>query len=233
MRIKTVVVDNEINDIQLVQNCLNSISSASYSFDISTITNPTELKTFEKYCIYILDIDMPQESGFELARRIMKASPKSVIVFCTQHDDLVFNSFNLDVFYFIRKNSLHDDMQNMLRKYVKFYEADNLLYLVKTADRQFELPFDEIRYFEVSGNDLYIYKIDGTCIRERKTMKQLSQEELPDWFLHASYQFLINAKCIRVMNTNSFVLDNHQEIPFPRNRAASIREQYLLYRLRK
>jgi two-component SAPR family response regulator len=53
--------------------------------------------------VIFLDIDMPEITGFDAAKKVKEISPESKIIFVTSKHDLVYNSFEYQPFYFIRK----------------------------------------------------------------------------------------------------------------------------------
>ena len=107
MAINCVIIDDNKKELNTIESALSTLTyGTEYSLLIDSFFSFTQLDLEEKYNLYILDIDMPDISGFQIARKIYDRYPDATIVFCTNHDDLVFDSFKLDAFYFVRKISL-------------------------------------------------------------------------------------------------------------------------------
>lgn len=54
--------------------------------------------------LIFLDIDMPKLNGFELSKEIKLLFPKCIVVFCTNHNELVYESFEYEPFWFLCKD---------------------------------------------------------------------------------------------------------------------------------
>ena len=64
--------------------------------------------------VCIIDLNMKEMDGFQTARIISSVYPDTKIVFCTKHNNLVFETFKYDVFCFIRKDHLLEDLKKTL-----------------------------------------------------------------------------------------------------------------------
>ena len=148
MRIRTTVIDDDAYDLKRITNELERISLESeYLFQTSSYTDPDLVKDFQSDW-FIVDIDLNGKSGFDAAGRISRENPAAKIIFCTSHDDLVFQSFGTNVFYFVRKDKLHSDLIDCIKKYVRTQEN---WYLYKNADATTGIDWNRIVYFEVAG----------------------------------------------------------------------------------
>ncbi|MBQ4528678.1 MAG: response regulator transcription factor [Clostridia bacterium] len=58
--------------------------------------------------VVFLDIDMPRMSGFEIADKLHANNMDICIIFLTSYDDMVYQSWTYQPFWFIRKSCLQD-----------------------------------------------------------------------------------------------------------------------------
>lgn len=58
------------------------------------------LEAFGENCcdVLLLDIDMPETGGLDIAERLAKTEKKPLLVFVTSHDELVYDSFQFHSF---------------------------------------------------------------------------------------------------------------------------------------
>ena len=72
-----------------------------------------------KYDLVFLDIDMPKYSGMDVAEEIRKKSADTDIIFVSNREDRVFETFSVQPFGFIRKNCFTEDLNATLRQYIQ------------------------------------------------------------------------------------------------------------------
>lgn len=67
--------------------------------------------------VIVLDITMPEVSGFEAARAIRREVPESKLVMCTVHTNplVIDEAFAAGATGFIRKQSAHEDLASAIR----------------------------------------------------------------------------------------------------------------------
>ena len=229
MIINCAIVDDDINDLNRIAKLINSLSRESdSSFDIDSCNNPENLNPSKKYDLYILDIDMPELNGFALANNIYEKDSDAVIIFCSNHDDLVFDSFKLNAFYFVRKSFLKDDLILALRKFISKKFMLNAEYIYKSNQTVIKIPLKDVIYFEISGNDLYICT-SAKEYRERKSMKQLREDLHVNYFVQINQSFLVNANYIDEISGSKALLKNGLSFDIPRRSIKDVRNEYLKF----
>ncbi|MEG0176588.1 MAG: LytTR family DNA-binding domain-containing protein [Bacilli bacterium] len=235
MQIKTVIVDDNEKDLSTLLTCFNFIENESIiQFDITTYSdNEINENIINDYLLYILDIDMPFINGFDLARKINEANKNAIIIFCSQHADLVFDSFSLEASYFIRKSYIESDFKKALDKVINILKSRYKQYEYVNRTNIRILNYFEIAYFEVNYNDLYIHLFNGEILKERKTMKKLVTEIANNNFIKIHYSFLVNAEAIDSIYDSRIKLKNGIELPVSQNKIKSIKQNYLIYMSRR
>lgn len=229
MKIKCVIVDDNINDLNNISNLINSLSTNSgTSFEVETYYEAKRISMNKLYDLYILDIDMPEINGFILANKILDKNPDAVIIFCSNHDDLVFDSFKLNAFYFVRKSFLKDDMISALRKYIARAYFLNAEYTYKINDKILKIPLRKVIYFEISRNDLYIHT-EGKEFKERKSMKQLKDNLNVNYFIQINQNFMVNAYYINEISNNRVVLKDGTFFDIPRRNIKEVKNKYVRF----
>ena len=226
MRIKTTVIDDDTYDLNRIQNILNRISSETiYQFSVSLYSDPDSIPSYNADW-YVVDIDLNGKSGFDVANVIKSNDPSAKIIFCTNHDDLVYQSFETDVFYFIRKDKLYDDLMNCIKKYVRISSGN---YAFKRNGELTYISWDHIIRFEVARNDLFIYTRNSETLSERKPMKQLLQEIPEHSFLQPSSHDLVNCSYVQSVKNDAVILKDGTVIPVVKQHSKEVKKAYLHY----
>lgn len=226
MRILTTIIDDDWRFLDIIEREMNYYSSETdLQFNLRLCADPGLIQTFESDW-YIIDVELNGKSGFEVAHKIQAENPYAKIIFCTAHPDLVFQSFQVNVFYFIRKDRLHEDLAECIKKY-----KDNMLgnYVIEKPGTVLPIPYERIAYFEVSGNDLFIHLADGEELQERKTMKKLVEEVPAKAYVSPSVHYLVNCSFILSIRDNELHLKNGKVIPIAVLKRKAVKDAYLKY----
>lgn len=78
-------------------------------FELETKCLYQNFVDLQKYDICFLDIDLKSVDGIALAKRLKTYNSKLIIVFVSQREDLVFHTFSVQPFQFIRKKHYLED----------------------------------------------------------------------------------------------------------------------------
>ena len=236
MNIKALIIDDSMTDLQEIDTEMKKICSHT---DINvesvaeTVPNDEVLKA--EYDFAILDIDMPESSGFDIAKHLYAKNPELIIMFCTAHDEFVYEAFEYNVFFFIRKQHLHNDMNRAIQKYVQHLSFRQKKYLLQNNST---VEYTHIMYFEISGNDVYIYTdltdVSGDPIyfKERISLKKMNEQFSDEMFYQISQTHIINMQFIAAYSRGEILLKNRQKFTVSRRRLAGFEKAFTKWSLR-
>lgn len=163
--------------------------------------------------LIFLDVDMPGESGLDLARRL---GGRCMIVFTTAYADYALDSYEVEALDYLLKPIRTERFNRAVERAVERMEAktpegaqpSGPVITVK-ADRRFErIPVERILYIEGMGDYLLIYLPDRR-LTTRMTFKTLLDMLPPEGFIRASKSYVVNksriesysASALRVADT--------------------------------
>lgn len=201
--------------------------------DISSYRDGRELLTAlkDKGCdILLLDIDMPELSGLDIARALSDTDVKPLLIFVTSHDELVYDSLQFHPFGFVRKSHLMRELPPMLGDAVREISGKDKHFCFHSAEGEVKLKLDEIRYFESDGN--YIKLFAEEEYRFRDTMASLENALAGSGFVRIHKGFLVNQSAVKVINPDECVLDDSTRLPIGRSYSDTARKQLMRYMLK-
>lgn len=110
---KIYICDDEEKILQdlsvLVNACCPESMISSFSSGKELVNN-----LYKQNCdILLLDIDMPEINGMEVAKELSNLSRKPILVFITSHDELVYQSFQYHPFGFIHKRFYKEELSKV------------------------------------------------------------------------------------------------------------------------
>ena len=190
MAIIAICDDNEIqlrSAAEAVHEYNLTLPDDAVRFSMRTFTSARQLwfeMADQKIAdLFLLDIDMPEMSGLELAEKIREIGPRTLILFLTSHTEYALQGYKVDAFRFIPKDRLKEELPEALhaaenelsrtREYVSISE-DGLLVRV---------PLDEILYVQRSLRLLEIHTLHQGILSSRKGIKEFYDSLGSDRFL--------------------------------------------------
>ena len=119
MLYQLAILDDDLNDLDVIFNYINHFFSIkSINIKICKYNNIDDFPKDDEFDILFLDIDMPRKSGFELAREYKKCHKHTLIIFITNHNELVYQACNIHPFDFIRKENLKIEIPVVLEEVI-------------------------------------------------------------------------------------------------------------------
>ena len=213
--------------------------------ELGTATELLELLQKQSCDVLLLDIDMPDITGLEVAEQLKELKKKPLFIFVTSHDELVYDSLQFHPFGFVRKSFLDTELPRILADCERELLGNKQYYHFRTAEGEVSLPLEDILYFETEGNYLWVYikgngeAVQGDalgkkqkCYRFRETMAAVQEELEKQGFVRVHRGFLVNQEAVELLSADELRLANGSSIPIGRNYAEAARKQIMRYMLR-
>ncbi len=167
--------------------------------------------------IYILDVEMPDVSGLQLASKIRENDWKSIIMFSTNYSQYKNDVFCMRLYalnYIVKNYNYKNDLMDTLSDALKALGKNDLLiytfnYIV------YRIPIKDIIYIEKAslGKKNYIVTLDGGEYEIAGSMKDM-QERLGNRFFRSHKSCLVNLDNIKSINYSENIITfiNDEEI---------------------
>ncbi len=180
-----------------------------------------------RFDIIFLDIEIEKEDGITAARKIREVDKNALIVYVTNHENYMQESFSVRPFRFLVKPV--DEMQ-MAACFWAAYEE------ISSADSYFrysyqrlshKVPIRDILYFESKKRKVYIvtekevFELYGKLNDIEKSLKASKTA-----FLRVHQSFLVNYKPVDGLAYDFIVMDNGKRISISEDRRRLISKQY-------
>lgn len=235
MLIKTLIVDND-------KNCINILKKELQSFPFIKIegefNNPQDVTGFlqnNDIDLLFLDIEMGQIHGIELARHIKSIYPNILVIFVTGHTEFALEGYEVYPVDFLIKpiNTLR--LERSLNK-VKEIKSSRLIknnYKIGiNVDSGIKMVnISDILYIEKQGRKVSIICKNNEIIYSKESMKNLEALFSSFNFYRPHQSFLVPIKQIKSIYpdkyTRSYVIrlfDSKTNIPVSRNKYSKLKE---------
>lgn len=181
--------------------------------------------------ILLLDIDMPEISGLDIAARLTALANKPLLVFVTSHDELVYDSLQFHPFGFVRKGYMDKELPRILADCVTELNSREKHFCFHTASADIKLQLDEILYFESDGNYLKLFAKDKEY-RFRDTLSAVENVLSDNGFVRIHKGFLVNQAAVKMLTSDEAELVNGARIPIGRSYSEAAKKQLMRYMLK-
>ena len=234
MQIKVALCDDDVNALPIIAGAADSAFRAKdIRPEITRFTSGKALlESMEKnhYQIVLLDIEMPEMDGITVGRQIRDRGDNTPIIFVSECESRVFESFLIQPLGFVRKSNFLNDIAAVAELYVKTcaQEQNNEYLEFQTRSGLLTLKSKQIRYIEGSRNYQMLYTTSGTePIEIKMTMDKLESMTQSIGFIRIHKGYLVNYLYIQRIQSNQLMLQDGTELPIGRSKMAEVKSKYL------
>lgn len=203
--------------------------------EILTYNNPEELlNNIDDIDILFLDVDMPEMSGIEVARRIRESNESVLIVFVSNYDQYVYQSIKYKPFRYIRKNRLDSELYPALKDSYNNIQMDNNNKTITIDYKKGKIAINKnnIIYIEKELKDTVIHLVDDE-IYTRMNLKDIEKELDADVFIKLHRGCIANMKYIERFEKDYVYLINGKSLPISRRKVKEVKDGIKKYWLLK
>jgi two-component system LytT family response regulator len=242
MKLKTVIIDDEPDSVQLLKLQLSQCCPQVEV--IETFTSAVKaLDKLEKLHpdILFLDIEMPVISGFELLERIFHLNFS--VIFITAYNQYALKAFRFNALdYLVKPIDANELIEAVEKAAKKIKPTSTQLSQMQKQMRgekatKFAIPgqngisfieLNEIVYVEASNNYSKLVLTDKKMFIISKTLKDVQDVLEDSHFLRVHRQYIINLNHLKYFNKNESILtmDNGQHLPIAKNQKERLIEKY-------
>ncbi|MGL5378779.1 LytR/AlgR family response regulator transcription factor [Clostridium sp.] len=228
---KIAICDDEIIHHNLLKDFINMWANKFQNeIKISCYQSAEEFlfywKEEEEFNLIILDIEMRQMSGTELARHIRSRDKDIDIVFFTAHSEFAFEGYEVKAMNYLLKPINYKKLEKVINKSYEKYKNSKKSeeYLsVKMNKEVIEIPLSEVRYFIMFSHYLDIVTEKET-IKWKKRISDLEEEIINPKFIRCHRSYIVNMEYVKIVQKNKIILEDNTIIPISNTRLDKVKE---------
>jgi two-component system, LytTR family, response regulator len=232
--ISTVIIDDEPGSREAIREMLrlycNGIEVVAEGEDV--VSGIEAIKRHNPQLV-LLDIRMPDGTGFDLIRQIMPVSFR--IIFVTAYEEYAIKAFRFNALDYLTKpidpaelqsaiekassiienEDINERLKKLLNDYMKFQVPENRKIILKTSETIHIVDIDNIVRCESDRNYTVFHLEDKTKILMSKTIKDYSDLLELHSFYRVHHSHLINLRFLVKFKRDELmcVLKDDTEIP--------------------
>lgn len=212
---KIAIVDDEKEMLDIIQTVVLEMKENVVCNVFQKAMNLLEqIEDGKQFDVYFLDVEMPQITGLDLAKRIRKSQNSAYIVFISSYEKFVLKSYDTDIkaYYYILKEQMKDKIPVVLSEISKELELrkeDYYIILNKMRYEKFKI-MDIIYIYKENKNSVFVTK-EGV-FKERKALGVVIKDLNKAEFLFVDSGRALNIKYIKRIEKNVIFLDNEIKV---------------------
>jgi len=178
--------------------------------------------------ILILDIDMPEISGLELAERLREEIEDIIIIFLSNHEEFVFKAIEFQPFRYIRKIRLETEMPIAIRASVNVLELNSDKQIIfNTENGETSVMISEIMYMEAEKHKTFVYLKDGRNILSNKSIAEMQELINKESFIMIHRSCVVNTDYVKNMQNCLLILKNGEQLLVSRRKFSEVKQKIL------
>lgn len=169
--------------------------------------------TSQKFDILLLDIEMGEMNGVELARKIRAENKEVQIIFITGFMDYISEGYDVEALHYLLKPVNESKLFDVLNRAVIKLNRNNRILTLESNGEITRLPLYDIYFLEVQRNYVTVHAKEKYTIK--KTLSEL-EEELDESFFRTGRSFVVNLRYVRKITKTEVYLSDGSSVPLSR-----------------
>lgn len=179
----------------------------------------------KNYNILLLDIEMGDMNGVELAKKIRQDEDAVQIVFITGFPDFIAEGYEVSALHYLMKPVLQEKLCRVLDRAAGNIEKQEKRLCI-TYDRQTNfVPYSQILFIEAQKQYVVIYTTNEDY-RMKESLGNI-EKQLDEYFFKCHRSFLVNLRYVKQIKSNCLVLKNNREVPISRGMSEQIGKEII------
>lgn len=184
-----------------------------------------EIEEGNVFDLLILDIEMPHIDGIELTNRVKEFLPNALIVFVTNYEKYVYESFKVQPFRFVPKKNCQTMLRDSVIDAYSVYKKNVNQYIVIENHAGIEkVQISQVQYIWHSGKYAIIEMENGNQTKTRKTLKQVFEILPKNDFVWIDRGCICNLMKIAKIQNGDIYLNDGTRLQVSRDRLVEIKQ---------
>ncbi len=189
-----------------------------------------EIKVRNYYDVYLLDIEMPEISGVELAKKIRDWNIDAKIVFLTAYENYARSGYKVKAYDYILKDSYQEELFLILEQIWKeIKENQEEYYIIPSGNEECKFYINDILYLSKEKQYTIFHCKNEILHRERKAIQNVLKHLPEDRFVGIDKGMAVNLKYVTQFEKFEITLESGKVLNVSRRLRSVVQEKLLDY----
>ncbi len=176
----------------------------------------------EKYNLLFLDIEMPNKDGFQVAQEIRRKFVDTMIIFISNYESKVFESYEYEPLWFIRKSDLKEMLPKAIMKFMSKIAEEDIYYEFQAGANKKVVKVKDIIFMECNLHEITV-KAVSEDFNIYGSLKKLEIEFTQFGFIRIHKNYLVNRRYIFSVDSKNVILTNKLSLPLSKMRRQNVK----------
>lgn len=237
--LRIAICDDEQAAIMTIQGYLDELKKVHYpeiiyeSFKsgVDFLEHYQRTGVEEHYDIIFMDVEMSEMNGLSTIMELRKIDEHALVIYITNHDEYVYDSFETAPFNYLVKPVSFKDFTKVFKNAALKIEKRNNTFTYIYNHEEFRVYTQDILYFESKLYKVKMHTTKGNYMFN-DALKRLYNELKEKGFEYSHGSYLVNLDQILKLRYDKVILQNEVEIPVSPSRSKSLKEAYSIFKYR-
>ena len=179
----------------------------------------------QDYDILLLDVEMRDISGIELAKRVRAKRGRAEIVFITSHFEFIAEGYEVDALHYLVKPVSEEKLWEVLDRAAVRLAVEPPSVVISLDGGTVKLPEADILYVDAFAHYIEIHT--RTDVYRLKESITAFGERLSGDFFRAHRSYIVNLKAVERISRTGVTLTGDVEIPLSRGKYDDVNRAFI------
>lgn len=178
------------------------------------------------YDVYLLDVQLPDINGLEIAKQIRRRWSDPVVIYITNYIDYAVEAYELNTYRYIPKQMLEEKLPQAYRSMkglLKKKEEARRVYTIERYGQQEKIFYRDIYYLKKDRKYVILVHKDGEST-VRRTMSEIIEELGEKEFLLIDRSYAVNIEHVQSVKNCQVYIQNGEVLPVSKPRWPHVRD---------
>lgn len=228
---RIAICDDEEHYISKIKKLMTMCCIDSKKLDFYEFKNGEDfLINYEpkKYDIIVLDIEMDELSGLDVAKQIRKSDSTVIIAFLTSHQEFAVDGYEVNAFRYLLKGQPDEMYIRQLTSIFNEYKQTHITFSIQTKSAVYNISVSDIQYFEVYKRMIVVHSATNKYEFYGK-ISDIQNDERLIGFVKPHKSYYVNLAFIDHIEADVIIMNNGEKVLLSRNYKQAVTEQFLSY----
>lgn len=229
--IRIAALDDDKNCIKIEKELTERyLQNEECEFEGYTSTSKFLFSVEEKeYDIVLLDMELPEENGLQVGKKVKQYHPDSIIIYITNYVEYAVEAFEVNAFRYIPKKILKEKLPQAYEAVLSnLHMKENRYFVVKNNSKMEKIQEDQIYFLRKEKKYVYIIHKMGQS-KIRLTLDEAAERLKGEEFVRIDRGCIVNLKHIMSLERHQVKMRDGTMLPVSQPQLANVKRRISEY----